>query len=465
MTRRIDIPEVLSLDDKQVLGAWPKREDIDEIIHEDVDVYLPNGELAIVFRVGALKSTIPVEKGGTLTPERFDYWKWVSRALLTDQRGFAAGKEIVTNPEIRLTIGQNEFFSLATKAKNPLTDEDEAVKILQDIRPSRTTYYVKKTEADGLVNLEKVEEWDSICRRRNVDPDERKEATARRNAEKLAWFYNWFEDVWLKAEDRPEAAKAARKRYITSQPRSNRCYSNVLGTIDRSGRLPFGRLTVSTLKRWEEFESNRDFYHEVNDIFRETHPDKFEVLSKRFADVKDERYNLFGTAFTTITINNNFQVAYHRDGNNAEGAVAALAVMEEGDWSGGQFVFPELRIGFDIREGDIFIGDNQGLIHGMLPFEPEDMTAADAQNVMFVFYQRDRIIQMDDLDCESCRKAFMDHNVSHNQHKGTGEPKWTGSWPGMWTSPEWEEFKKSQPDPKDPTKTLERCSNTNYWCT
>ena len=170
--------------------------------------------------------------------------------------------------------------------------------------------------------------------------------------------------------------------------------------------------------------------------------------------MKDERYNLFGTAFTTITINNNFQVAYHRDGNNAEGAVAALAVIEKGDWTGGEFVFPELRIGFDIREGDIFIGDNQGLIHGMLPFE---FLSPDAENIMYVFYQRDNIIKMDDLDCEDCRKRFMDHNVIHNQHKGTGEPKWSGSWPGMWTSPEWEAFKTKQ--------GMAHCSNTNYWCT
>ena len=457
MARRIDIQEILTLEDKDWLGIWPKRSDVDEIIHEDVDVYLPNGELAIVFRVGALKSTLPVEKGGTLTAENKKYWQWVSKALVTDQRGFAAGKEIVSTPEIRLTIGQSEFFTKAVRAKNPLVDEEEAVALLQNIAPSRNTYYIKKTEADGLVDLEEVERWDSICRKKNVDPAELKEATDRRNAEKLAWFYNWFEDVWLKAEDRPAAARAARKRYVTTQPRANRCYSNVLGTIDRSGRLPFGRLTATTVRRYEDFEANVPFYHEVNDVLRETHPDKFEILNERFAEVKDERYNLFGTAFTTITINNNFQVAYHRDGNNAENAVAALAVIETGEWSGGEFVFPELRIGFDIREGDIFVGDNQGLIHGMLPFEPADMEANGCENVMFVFYQRDSIIKMDDLACEQCRKDFMDHNVIHNQHKGTGHDKWTGSWAGMWTSPEWDEFKAS--------KKMEHCSNTNYWCT
>lgn len=453
MVRRIDIPEVLKLDDKQVLGAFPKREDIDEIIHEDVDVYLPNGELAIVFRVGALKSTIPVEKGGDLTPENHEYWRWVSKALLTDQRGHAAGKDIVTNPEIRTTGGQNEFLRLASAGKVDTLEKAREI-LATDTKPSRTTYFIYKVEEDGLVDKEEIEKWDSIVRKKSKPFAEREEARAKRNEAKLAWFNNWLENVWAPAEDKVDVAKQARKRYITSQPRSNRCYSNVLGAIDRSGRMPFGRLTKSTETKYEEFEANQPFYREVNDLLRQTHPDKFEILNERFSRVQDERYTLFGTAFTTITINNNFQVAYHRDGNNAENAVAALAVMETGDYSGGEFVFPELRIGFDIREGDIFIGDNQGLIHGMLPF---DFKSEDAENIMFVFYQRDSIIKLDSLECENCRKEFLAYNVIHNQHKGTGEPKWAGSWAGMWTSPEWEAFKTS--------KGLPECSNTNYYCT
>jgi hypothetical protein len=285
-----------------------------------------------------------------------------------------------------------------------------------------------------------------------------KEATAKRNVAKLAWFNNWFEKEWVPAseEERVKISKDARKHYVTIQPRANRCYSNVLGAIDRSGRVPYGRLTASTVKRYEEFTANQPFYNEINDLLRENLPDKYEILMERFSRVADIRYNLFGTAFTTITINNNFQVAYHRDGNNAENAVAALAVMEKGDYSGGEFVFPELRIGFDIREGDVFIGDNQGLIHGMLPFE---FNSADAENVMFVFYQRDKIIGLDPLECEDCRKEFMEFSAENYKDKGTGEPKWSGSFPGMWSSPEWQAFKESR------GFTDETCSNTNYWNT
>ena len=457
MVRKIQITTLIDRPDKEWLGKQPERSDIGEIYHEDVDVYLPSGELAIVFRVGALKSTLPVDKGGWLTPEAHAYWRWVSKALSTDQRGMAAGKDIVSNPEIRLTLGQWAFFIQATRAKNPLTDEAEArALVLSDTKPSRSTFYVKRTEEDGLVDLEEIERWDSICRKKNVDPAVKKEATENRNKAKLAWFDKWFNETWVPAEDRGAAAKACKKRFITAQPRSNRCYSNVMGAIDRSGRIPYGRLTASTVKRYDEFVAQKALFHEVNDIFRETMPEAFADLNGRFSKVKDERYNLFGTAFTTLTVNNNFDVSTHYDGSNAVNGKAALFVMEKGDWSGGEFVFPQLGIGFDIRQGDIFIGDNQSLQHSMLPFEPRDMEAHGAENVMFVAYAKEDLLWMDDLECETCRKDFMEYAIKNHRDKAEGKnlEKWSGSWAGQWCSPEWIAFKES--------RGMQRCSNTNY---
>lgn len=456
MTKQIHLKEVRECPDAEWLGAWVKHEDY-TLYREDIDVYLPDGTLAFVFRKGVLKYTLPVEKGGTLTEDNHKYWSWVSKALKTDQRGMASGKVITTNPEIRLTLGQFEFFSKATRAKNPLTDLDEARRLIDaSPEPGRNTFYMRRAEADGFIDVEEVEKWDSICRKKNVDPVVRAEALAKRNAAKLAWFERWFESQWVPAQDRAAVAKAARKKYVTTQPRANMSYSNVMGAIDRSGRLPYGRLTVTTLKRWNEFVAQKDFFHEVNGLFRELMPAEFEDLNSRFQSVKDERYNLFGTAFTTVTVNNNYQVAVHYDGSNAVNGKAVICVMERGEWSGGEFVFPQLGIGVDIRAGDIFIGDNQGLQHAMLPFDPPDMESAGAENVMFVMYAKEALLWMDDLECETCRKDFMAYAVEHHRDKAEGRnlEKWRGSWWEMWRSPEWEAYKKM--------RKMERCSNTNY---
>lgn len=453
MVLTVTIDKLTKFSDAQILGTWPTSEQYDRIIKEDADVYY-DGELAITFRKNVCSSTLPADKGGSLTADNFDYWSWASRSLATDQRGHAAGRDIFTNPEIRLTLGQCEFFQLATKGK--ITDLESALEIVnKDARPSRTTYFINKAESDGLVDLEALAEVNAIVRRKaKFTVQEVADATIVRNTIKLGWFDKWLRTVWAVAPDKTAAAIAGKKRYVTSQPRANRCLSNVLGTIDRSGRVPWGRLTKSTENKYEEFESNKPFYNEINALVAQYHPEKHAILNERFASVKDEKYNLFGTAFTTITVNNNFAVAYHRDGNNAENAVAAIAVMEKGGYAGGEFIFPELRLGFDIREGDVLIGDNQGFIHGMIPFK---METHDAENVMFVFYQRDGIIRLDDQECEMCRKDFMTHSAKNFKQYGTGEPKWAGSFPGMWVSAEWKDFKKEA--------GLDRCSETNYWGT
>ena len=453
MVLKIVVEKLTEFSDAQILGTWPTVEQYDRIIKEDADVFY-NGELAITFRKNVCASTLPADKGGSLTADNFNYWSWASKSLATDQRGHAAGREIFTNPEIRLTLGQCEFFQLATKGK--ILDLESALEIVnEDARPSRTTYFINKAESDGFVDLEALAEINAIVRRRaKFTVQEIADATIVRNTIKLAWFDKWLRTVWAVATDKKAAAIAGKKRYVTSQPRANRCLSNVLGTIDRSGRVPWGRLTKSTENKYEEFESNKPFYNEINALVAQYQPGKHKILNERFANVKDEKYNLFGTAFTTITVNNNFAVAYHRDGNNAENAVAAIAVMEKGKYSGGEFIFPELRLGFDIREGDVLIGDNQGFIHGMVPFK---METHDAENVMFVFYQRDGIIKLDDQECEMCRKDFMAFSAKNLKAYGTGEPKWAGSFPGMWVSAEWKDFKKEA--------GLERCSETNYWGT
>lgn len=449
MVRIIKIDQLSEVSDKTKLGTFPTDSDFDEVIDEDCDIYLPDNTLGLSFRKRALPYVLSLDPDS----EKFKYWRWASRALLSDQRGNAAGRDMVTNVEIRLTEGQKQFFSVAVKRELTLKEAQEMV---ADTRPSRLTYFISKTEEDGLVDLDEIEKWDSIVRKKNTLPEVKSEAIAKRNAAKLAWFDKWLTEVWAKAKDKKKAAVEGKKRYVTLQPRGNKAYSAVLGTIDRSGRTPFGRLTKPTLDKFEEFKNEVTFFEEVDHKLKEAMPETWEILSERFKQVKDKAYNLFGTCFTSITINWNFQVAYHYDGNNAKNAAAALTVLEKGSYTGGEFVFPQLRLAFNLRHGDFLGGDNQGLMHAMMPFKN---TSPDFESIWFVFYQRDSIINLDSLECETCRKNFMGWIVNNHPELGTGEKKWTGSFPGMWGSSYWDNYKKicSEQGGYDYTQ----CSNTN----
>jgi hypothetical protein len=454
MVRQIFIGKLHEEPDSSLLGRFPTEDDYDEVIDEDCDVYLPDGSLAVVFRKAAIQSLVG------LTPDSptYQYWRWASRSLMSDQRGAAAGKAIRTNPEIRITEGQRKFFALAIKKELTL---EEALELTADSTPTTTTFFVGKTEEDGLVDLEEIEKWDGLVRKKNTAPELRAEAIAKRNAAKLVWFENWLRTVWALSPDKVKAAKEAKKRYITTQPRGNRAYSAVFGTIDRSGRTPFGRLTKPTMDKYEDFEKQKGFYHEVDSLLKEHMPDRWQVLHDRFKQVKDERYNLFGTSFTSLTINHNFQVAAHVDSRNAEGGIAVLTALDSGTFEGFDFIMHPLRLAFHLRTGDVFIGDNQSVPHSMTEMRN---ASADAESITYVFYSRDSIIKLDTLECETCRREFLDYAVKNHPELGTGEKKWAGSFSHMWCSSYWEDYKvlrTEQSKGTDLEYDYTSCSNTN----
>lgn len=433
------------------LGEVPTESDYTELINEDVDVYKPDGTLAVIFRKKGLKSAEKVSPG----TKEYEYWRWACRSLLSDQRGNAAGSEITTNVEIRLTEGQREFFAKAVKGE--VTTLEEALEIVNsNTKVSRSTYYVGKAESDGLVDLEEIERWDSLVRKKSTPFEVRMSAISLRNKAKLAWFDNWLRKVWNPSKDKTETAKSAKKRYVTSQPRGQKVFSAVLGVITRSGRTPFARLTSPTNQRYEDFESFSPLYQEVDSLVKQSFPNEWKILKDRYKNIKDERYSLFGTIFSSITCNYNFSTCWHRDGNNAQDAVAALVCFDRGDYDGVDFVMAELGLAFHMRAGDILIGDNQGITHAQTPFIPK---SDDAENLVLVFYSRDAIVTLDSLECEACRKDFMAYLVENHPELGTGEEKWSGSVPGVWNSNYWEDYKalRSKEGEYDYTK----CSNTN----
>ena len=450
MVRSIHLTELVSFDDKK-LGYVPTEADYNELINEDCNVYLPDGTLAVAFRKQGLKTAAGIVPG----TKDYDYWRWACRALVSDQRGNAAGAEITSNVEIRLTEGQKKFFALATKGK--VADLEEALEIVNaDTRVSRTTYFVGKTEEDGLVDVEAIEAQNALIRKKSTPFALKQEATAKRNALKLSWFDNWLRNVWDAAPDRKQVAVDGKKRYVTNQPRGQKAYSAVLGVITRSGRTPFARLTKPTAERYEDFASYQPLYKEVDALTKELFPTEWQTLKERYSDVADERYSLLGTIFSSITCNWNFPTRWHRDGQNAKNAVAALVTFDRGEYEGFDFVMAELGLAFHMRGGDILIGDNQGITHAQTEFVP---LTEDAENLTLVFYSRDAITTLDTLECEACRREFMEWVTAEHPELGTGEKNWNGSFPGMWGSQYWLDYKALRTVPAGYDYT--ECSNTH----
>jgi hypothetical protein len=424
------------VNDKELLGYWPKDSDYDEIIDEDCDVYGPDGDLLIAFRKEALDYV------RNITEEQREYWRWVSRCTPTSNRGLASGKEITDKITFRLTEGQNE--ALRGMIKGDLTTPDQVMGVA-NAKTSNSVYCVleKATIKAGYIDVEAIEGLNWKLRRKKklaLPQEEIDKLLAEKMRLRQLWFERWVRQEWDLAEDTVAAAKAGKKKYISSQTRGNQDYSVIVGAFDRVIRQPYGRLTKPTTDRYEDFIGQKEFYQEVERKLEESHPEGWIHLKNKFGGkVTDPRFSLFGDCFTTITVNYNYQVAYHYDGNNCPDAVAVLTTIDGGSYEGYEFILPQIRLGFAMKNGDVFIGDNQGLMHGMTPMRN---ATPDAESIWFVFYSREGILDLESYDVECCRKGFLEHSKQNLKDEcGEDKANWIGLYPEMWKSPQWEEYK------------------------
>jgi hypothetical protein len=436
MVRRIDVKQIQQLDDKEWLGRYPVEADFDEIVDEDCDVYGPDGGLLIAFRKKCL------EYAANVTEYQHEYWKWVSQSSVTNNRGMASGREIVDKVAPRLTKGQIDTLRAMTRGEYE-TIEEALEAANRDNSKSVWCMVEKQVLAAELIDKEELERIKSLIRRQKSLKLTQKEVEDLQDEQfevRKKWFENWVRRDWANAEDKKAEARRAKKVLVSTQNRGNKCYSAVVGAFDRVIRAPWGRLTRPVLDRYEDFANQKSFYQEVESKLEQLHPKGWKHLRDKFGAIKDPRFSLFGHCFTTITVNYNYQVAYHYDGNNCPDAVACLTTLDRGTYDGYEFVLPQIRLAFHLRHGDLFIGDNQGFMHGMMPMENG---SHDAESVWFVFYSREKILTLESYEVECCRKDFVDYAKDNLRSTvGKDKPKdWTGIYDAMWSSPEWEQYK------------------------
>ena len=105
---------------KDMLGTRPDEKDYDRLLTGNTLVYL-DGKRVVAFLKGAFTEVTKIEPG----TESYNYWRWVSRDLHSDQRGLVGGKDIVTETAFRLTNGQMAFFRQVAKGKVTTLEEVE----------------------------------------------------------------------------------------------------------------------------------------------------------------------------------------------------------------------------------------------------------------------------------------------------------------------------------------------------
>ncbi len=175
---------------------------------------------------------------------------------------------------------------------------------------------------------------------------------------------------------------------ISKFKRGNLVYSSVIGYLDRSKMFNYCRKTAFTKNEFEKFEKALPFIKEVDFYYSELVNNKWKI-QKEYAKATHKNYIIHDTAFTTVTINKDFQTAVHKDAGDLKQGFGNLSCYKTKGCKGGYFVLPQWRIAFDLDNCDLLLVDVHQW-HGNTPITKE---SEEDERISFVMYLRENIIK------------------------------------------------------------------------
>jgi hypothetical protein len=136
--------------------------------------------------------------------------------------------------------------------------------------------------------------------------------------------------------------------------------SNIIGYFDKADRnlganAPPCRTTAFTNKEVEKWEAVIPLIQKIDKQFKRLVPSNYKLQYDRAH--KTEDYVIPETAFSTVTINNNWQTALHQDAGDFKQGFGNLVIIEEGKYEGGYTGFPQYGVAVDVRNGDFLAMD------------------------------------------------------------------------------------------------------------
>lgn len=132
---------------------------------------------------------------------------------------------------------------------------------------------------------------------------------------------------------------------------NNNVASGVVGFYEKTPFLGIPcRMTSYARNNMKNFIHGMPFIQRIDALFKQLEP---KAHAKQYALAKKHKmYQIEDTAFSTVTINNNFRTALHKDAGDYKEGFGNLSVIEWGKYHGGYTLMPRFKIGFDVRTGD-----------------------------------------------------------------------------------------------------------------
>ena len=391
------------IDCEHLLGQFLDESHFDTVINEDTDCYFFSEDeqnIAFKFRKNFF----------TKEEQEQAYIGLREAALPTQNRGLAAGpKGEKCGGRDWATEFQLRVFDLFQKEEENTAVE---VNIRDEVEILRERYKDVETTR-GLVWLSALVKQNNFV------------------------FEEWLEGVLtLPVAERKEIAKETRKKYISDTTYANQVYSGIAGWFDRYPRIPYGRATAYTQNSYDKFELSFPFLQSLDRGFSELLPQRH-TAQRAAADKIDPAFLVPKTVFTTITVNKTCRTAAHRDaGDFSNGLSNLLVLSNNGNYSGGYLILPEVRIAVNVRPGDLLLVNNHEYIHGNTPIELHDETA---ERISLVCYLREKMLELGTKEYEDHRYNYVESRRKNPEHP-LQRYLWNGISEGMWEEKEWYDY-------------------------
>lgn len=163
--------------------------------------------------------------------------------------------------------------------------------------------------------------------------------------------------------------------------------SGIVGYFDRNPRFPYCRLTAFNQQNLQKFKDAYPIIKLVDKKYSELMPE-FYKKQRALADRTSQDFVIPNTAFTTVTVNRNWQTAVHKDAGDFKEGFGNLVAIRNGDFDGGYFVVARWGVGFDMQNGDLLMVDVHQW-HGNTPIVKIDPRAV---RLSLVMYYRENMV-------------------------------------------------------------------------
>jgi hypothetical protein len=165
-------------------------------------------------------------------------------------------------------------------------------------------------------------------------------------------------------------------------------HTGLVGYYDRYTRYPYARETAFLINYPDKWRKLQPFIRCVDRLFAAHYPERYRV-QRAIADACASDWVIKDTAFSTLTINKNFQIAIHADSGDLREGFGVMAYLQGGKLNGGYLVIPRYRVAVKLESRDLILFDVHQL-HGNTAIEGNP---GKYERITCVFYLRENLLR------------------------------------------------------------------------